>query len=140
MKRSAVPVLRGVSLDVAPVAMVFQYYALYPHMTVAENLSVPLRMRQMTFAQRFPVLGRIMPQARRLQAEIERKATSVAEALRIEHLLDRKPSQLSGGQHQRVAVMLDGELLQGAPPTRIYGDPEDRRVAELVGSPKISMI
>jgi len=68
------------------VAMVFQNYALYPHMTVAENLAFGLKMRQTE------------PKAMRARVE------TVAQSLNIAHLLDRKPRQLSGGQQQRVAL------------------------------------
>lgn len=68
------------------VAMVFQTYALYPHMTVFKNLAFPLE------------------NARVPREEIERKVHQAAKLLRIEPLLDRKPKQLSGGQRQRVAL------------------------------------
>jgi len=68
------------------VAMVFQSYALYPHMTVADNIAYPLRIRGMTPADR----------ARRVQ--------EVATALEVDRLLDRRPRQLSGGQRQRIAL------------------------------------
>jgi ABC-type sugar transport system ATPase subunit len=68
------------------VAMVFQSYALYPHMTVAENIAFPLRM------------------ARVNRAEIEKAVGEAAAKVRIDHLLDRKPGQLSGGQQQRCAL------------------------------------
>ena len=79
--------------------MVFQSYALYPHLTVAENIAVPLRMRQLTPVQR---LFGLAPRAvrRSIGAEVQ----SVAAMLRIESLLARKPAQLSGGQKQRVAL------------------------------------
>jgi multiple sugar transport system ATP-binding protein len=68
------------------IAMVFQNYALYPHMTIAENISYPLRLRKV------PVETRTA------------KIRSVSEKLRIGQLLDRMPAQISGGQQQRVAV------------------------------------
>jgi multiple sugar transport system ATP-binding protein len=68
------------------IAMVFQSYALYPHMTVAENVGYPLRVRKLDRA------------ARRAQV------LAVAESLEIDHLLDRRPAKLSGGQRQRVAL------------------------------------
>jgi multiple sugar transport system ATP-binding protein len=86
------------------VAMVFQSYALYPYMTVAENIALPLEMRRMTFAQRLPIAGRFVPGAKEGRAAIARDVTAVAAGLDIEHLLARKPSQLSGGQRQRVAL------------------------------------
>lgn len=68
------------------IAMVFQNYALYPHMTVAENIGFPLRLAKVN------------------QTEKEEQIRIVAETLGLEPLLDRKPSQLSGGQRQRVAM------------------------------------
>jgi multiple sugar transport system ATP-binding protein len=68
------------------VAMVFQSYALYPHMTVRENVAFGLKIRKTP------------------KAELEKKVAGAAETLGIDHLLDRKPKQLSGGQRQRVAV------------------------------------
>jgi multiple sugar transport system ATP-binding protein len=76
--------------DVAPgardIAMVFQNYALYPHLTVARNMGFGLKMRGMP------------------KAEIERRVRDAARILDVEHLLDRRPRQLSGGQRQRVAL------------------------------------
>jgi multiple sugar transport system ATP-binding protein len=68
------------------VAMVFQNYALYPYLTVSQNIAFPLKM------------------AGAKKAERERKAALVAERLGLERYLDRKPSQLSGGERQRVAM------------------------------------
>ncbi|HVJ35047.1 MAG TPA: sn-glycerol-3-phosphate ABC transporter ATP-binding protein UgpC [Terriglobia bacterium] len=68
------------------VAMVFQSYALYPHMSVAANMAFGLKMGGMA------------------KQEIEQRVTRVAEILQIGHLLDRKPRTLSGGQRQRVAI------------------------------------
>ena len=68
------------------VAMVFQSYALYPHMTVAENIAYPLRIRKIAPAER------------------ARMVSEVASALEVDHLLDRRPRQLSGGQRQRIAL------------------------------------
>jgi ABC-type sugar transport systems, ATPase components len=76
--------------DVPPkerdIAMVFQNYALYPHMTVFENMSFGLKIRKMP------------------KEEIRRRVNEAARILEIEHLLDRKPAALSGGQRQRVAL------------------------------------
>ena len=68
------------------IAMVFQNYALYPHMTVAENIGFALKL------------------ARRPKAEIEERVNEAARVLELGELLDRKPGQLSGGQRQRVAM------------------------------------
>ena len=68
------------------IAMVFQSYALYPHMTVRENMAFPLKLKKMP------------------QSEIEKKVAGTAEILGITEYLDRKPKALSGGQKQRVAI------------------------------------
>ena len=86
------------------IAMVFQSYALYPHMTVRQNITLPLAMRNMSFWQRLPLLDRLLRSARRLSAAHHGKVREVAALLDIETLLERKPSQLSGGQQQRAAV------------------------------------
>ena len=76
--------------DVQPkdrdIAMVFQNYALYPHMTVFDNMAFGLKLRKVP------------------KDEIKRRVTEAAKILEIEHLLDRKPKALSGGQRQRVAL------------------------------------
>lgn len=86
------------------IAMVFQSYALYPHMTVRMNITLPLMMRNMSRLERMPIMDRILPSARKKMAENAAKARSIAEMLEIDELMDRKPSELSGGQMQRVAV------------------------------------
>ncbi len=86
------------------VAMVFQSYALYPHMSVAENMSMPLVMQRLNLAERLPLLGRLMPNRSRVMTEIAAEVDAVARQLQIEGLLSRKPAQLSGGQRQRVAL------------------------------------
>mgnify|MGYP003873767499 FL=1 len=68
------------------IGMVFQNYALYPHMTVYENIAFPLKLKKLP------------------KKEIDKRVREVARFLRIEELLDRKPGQLSGGQQQRVAL------------------------------------
>src|ERR687895_1417074 len=76
--------------DLAPrqrdVAMVFQSYALYPHMTVRQNLGYGLKVRRIR------------------KAEVAKRVDEVAALLRLEELLDRRPAALSGGQRQRVAM------------------------------------
>ncbi|MDF2116054.1 ABC transporter ATP-binding protein [Roseiarcaceae bacterium H3SJ34-1] len=86
------------------VAMVFQSYALYPHMTVAANMALPLRMRRLSRWQRLPLIGPLLPGARAATARIEEEVRRTAAALEIGHVLERRPGQLSGGQRQRVAV------------------------------------
>jgi multiple sugar transport system ATP-binding protein len=86
------------------IAMVFQTYALYPHMTVAENLSLPLMMRRLNSWQRAPLFKWLLPDARRQRAAIGREIEEIAASLELVPHLDRKPAQLSGGQRQRVAL------------------------------------
>lgn len=85
-------------------AMVFQSYALYPHLTAAQNIAVPLAMRDLTTAQRLPVIGPMIPGQRARRAAIQKQVLATAKSLKIDHLLDRKPGQMSGGQRQRVAL------------------------------------
>lgn len=85
------------------VAMVFQAYALYPHLTVAENIALPLAMRGLTRWERSP-LGPLFPGARAKRAGQAAAVRNVAEMLEIGALLARKPAELSGGQKQRVAL------------------------------------
>ncbi|MDX1932920.1 MAG: sn-glycerol-3-phosphate ABC transporter ATP-binding protein UgpC [Capsulimonadales bacterium] len=91
--------------DVAPrdrnIAMVFQNYALYPHMSVYKNMSFGLELRML------PNLLRQISnpgETKKIKEEIDTRVRAAAETLSIGHLLDRKPKQLSGGQRQRVAL------------------------------------
>jgi multiple sugar transport system ATP-binding protein len=86
------------------VAMVFQSYALYPHLTARQNMAVPLVMRRMTGWQRMPFVGALVPGRRRISREIAASVEAVAESLKMTALLDRKPAAMSGGQRQRVAL------------------------------------
>lgn len=192
--------------NVAPkdrdIAMVFQSYALYPHLSVFDNIAMPLKMRMLTTLERLPVLGPLLPKYRQKRKRIRSKVKGVATLLDIGHLLQRKPSQISGGQRQRVALgramvrnpkvflmdeplsnldaklrvhmrteiaglhrklkstfiyvthdqaeamtmsdrialMIDGVLLQVGPPKQIYDNPKNLRVAEFLGNPKINLI
>jgi multiple sugar transport system ATP-binding protein len=92
------------------VAMVFQNYALYPHMSVADNLAFGLRMRQVD------------------KAKIDRQVREVARSLNIEHLLKRKPKQLSGGQQQRVAL---GRAIARQPKVFLLDEPLSNLDAQL---------
>ena len=85
-------------------AMVFQSYALYPHLTVHQNLITPLKLRDLTALERVPLFGHLMPERSKKMSTISAEVHKVAEILKIEPLLDRKPGQLSGGQRQRVAL------------------------------------
>jgi multiple sugar transport system ATP-binding protein len=86
------------------VAMVFQSYALYPHMTVFRNIATPLVMARMSLLERLPLLRALSPGRRAKMEGIARDVEATAAQLQIEALLHRKPSQLSGGQRQRVAL------------------------------------
>jgi multiple sugar transport system ATP-binding protein len=183
-------------------AMVFQSYALYPHLSTFDNIAVPLRMRRLSAIERLPLLGALLPSRRAKERGIRADVVAVAEQLEITPLLRRKPGQLSGGQRQRVAVgraivrepeaflfdeplsnldaklrvhmraelaelhrrlkttfvyvthdqaeamtmssriavMMGGELIQAGTPADIYDDPNDIRVAEFIGSPKINIL
>ena len=183
-------------------AMVFQSYALYPHLTVHQNMATPLTLRDLSFWERLPLLGALVPGRKSKIKSLDGTVIDVAKSLKIEHLRDRKPGQLSGGQRQRVAlgramvrqpvaflmdeplsnldaalrvhmraelaelhrslgvtfvyvthdqaealtmsdrmaVMMDGSILQLGPPDEIYHSPQDKRVAEFVGSPKINFL
>lgn len=85
-------------------AMVFQSYALYPHMTVADNICTPLYMRTLNFVERLPGVRWISPVTRRRIDAAHGQGRQVADMLGIDHLWGRKPAQLSGGQRQRVAL------------------------------------
>jgi multiple sugar transport system ATP-binding protein len=92
------------------IAMVFQSYALYPHMTVRENIGFPLRL------------------ARVDKAEAERRIKEAAHLLDLEELLDRKPAHLSGGQRQRVAM---GRAIVRAPKAFLMDEPLSNLDAKL---------
>ena len=92
------------------VAMVFQTYALYPHMTVAENMGFGLKMTGHP------------------KAEIDRKVAEAARILKLEPLLERKPKALSGGQRQRVAI---GRAIVRGPEVFLFDEPLSNLDAEL---------
>jgi multiple sugar transport system ATP-binding protein len=183
-------------------AMVFQSYALYPHLSVFDNIAVPLRMRRHSALARLPLLGRLVPARARTERGIREEVERVAAQLELSSLLKRKPGQLSGGQRQRVAVgraivrqpvgflfdeplsnldaklrvhmraelaqlhrelnatfvyvthdqaeamtmssriavMIEGHIVQLGTPAEVYENPQDIRVAEFVGSPKINVM
>jgi multiple sugar transport system ATP-binding protein len=95
-------VVNGLGPYERDVAMVFQNYALYPHMTVAENIGFTLRLR------------------RRPKAEVRARVGAVAETLELGSLLDRLPRELSGGQQQRVAL---GRALIREPAVFLFDEP-----------------
>ncbi|QCI68348.1 ABC transporter ATP-binding protein [Phreatobacter stygius] len=86
------------------VAMVFQNYALYPHMTVEQNIALPLVMRRLRALERAPLLGRLVPGTDQRRQAILAEVREAARLLSIGHLMQRRPGQLSGGQRQRVAL------------------------------------
>ncbi|AYG60631.1 ABC transporter ATP-binding protein [Rhizobium jaguaris] len=96
--------ISGVAAADRNIAMVFQSYALYPHLTASENIAVPLAMRRLTRVQRLPFIGALIPGQKKIRAGILRDVREMATSLKIDHLLDRKPGQMSGGQRQRVAL------------------------------------
>lgn len=83
-------------------AMVFQSYALYPHMTVRKNIAFPLKM------------------AKTPQAEIDKRVESAAQVLNLTNFLERRPGQLSGGQRQRVAI---GRAIVREPSAFLFDEP-----------------
>lgn len=92
------------------VAMVFQSYALYPHLSVFENMAFSLRL------------------ARRPKGEVDKKVREVAGILQLAEHLDKKPAQLSGGQRQRVAI---GRAIVRAPEVFLFDEPLSNLDAEL---------
>ena len=102
--------ISGMSPKDRDIAMVFQSYALYPTMTVKDNISFGLKMRKMA------------------PAAIEEEVARVAKLLQIEHLLARKPGQLSGGQQQRVAM---GRALARRPKIYLFDEPLSNLDAKL---------
>jgi multiple sugar transport system ATP-binding protein len=100
--------------DVAPkdrdIAMVFQSYALYPHLSVYDNMAFGLKLRKLS------------------KDEIKRRVNEAADILGIQDLLDRKPRQLSGGQRQRVAV---GRAIVREPKVFLFDEPLSNLDAKL---------
>ena len=109
--------------DVEPkerdIAMVFQNYALYPHMTVFDNMAFALKLRKVP------------------KAEIEQKVTEAARILDIEHLLKRKPKALSGGQRQRVAL---GRAIVRKPSVFLMDEPLSNLDAKLREHMRVELV
>ncbi len=109
-------------------AMVFQSYALYPHLTVFDNIAVPLRMRRLTAMQRLPGARYVFANVRRIERFIREDVAEVATLLDMQGLLGRKPAQLSGGQRQRVAV---GRAIVREPSAFLFDEPLSNLDAKL---------
>nr|WP_156584271.1 sn-glycerol-3-phosphate ABC transporter ATP-binding protein UgpC [Agrobacterium vitis] len=105
------PVERGI-------AMVFQSYALYPHMTVFENIAFPLRVEKMP------------------EAQIHEKIDAVAKVLQLDQRLQQKPGQLSGGQRQRVAI---GRAIVREPKIFLFDEPLSNLDAALRADMRIEL-
>jgi multiple sugar transport system ATP-binding protein len=86
------------------VAMVFQSYALYPHMSVASNIALPLSMQRLSLWERVPLVKHLSLRRRSVMRGIMKEVDAIAAQLQIDRLLERRPAQLSGGQRQRVAL------------------------------------
>ncbi len=112
--------MRGLTPAERNVAMVFQQYSLYPHLTVRQNLEFPLRS----------------PLLRTPPAEIERKVLAVAEVLQIAHKLDNKATALSGGEMQRVSI---GRALVRNPAIYLMDEPLSSLDAKLRADLRIEL-
>jgi len=121
-------VVDGIRPSARNLAMVFQSYALYPHLSAFGNMAVPLRMRRLSPLERLPLLGALLPNRRREERRIRADVEKVASQLEISHLLQRKPAQLSGGQRQRVAV---GRAMVRAPVAFLFDEPLSNLDAKL---------
>ena len=124
--------------DVEPkdrdIAMVFQNYALYPHMTVYDNMAFGLKLRKVP------------------KADIDKAVHEAAKILDIEHLLDRKPKALSTIIYvthdqteamtlgTRIVVLKDGIIQQVDTPSNLYNTPNNLFVAGFIGSPQMNLI
>ncbi|ANQ24664.1 sugar ABC transporter [Vibrio natriegens] len=100
------------------IAMVFQSYALFPHMTVKENIGFGMKINK------------------KPEADIEERVKKVATLLQIGHLLDRTPAQLSGGQRQRVAI---GRALMREPKVFLFDEPLSNLDAKLRGEMRLEL-
>ncbi len=100
------------------IAMVFQSYALYPHMTVAENIGFGLTLAKVS------------------KKDIQKRVSEVAKILQLEKLLQRKPKQLSGGQRQRVAI---GRAITRNPKVFLFDEPLSNLDASLRGQMRVEL-
>ena len=110
---------------VRDIAMVFQSYALYPHMTVYNNIAFGLRRQR---SQNSSPLAWLTTTGKKQRAEIDQRVQQVAESLLISHLLTRKPKELSGGQKQRVAL---GRAIARNPQVFLMDEPLSNLDAQL---------
>lgn len=101
------------------IAMVFQSYALYPHMTVYENMAFGLKLNKLS------------------KTEITKKVHATAEILQIQHLLQRKPKELSGGQKQRVAI---GRAIVREPKVFLFDEPLSNLDAKLRNQMRLELL
>lgn len=111
--------MRGVPPKARGCAMVFQSYALYPHWSVRENLSFPLRLRRVP------------------KSEIDRRVTAIATDLQLDTVLDRRPKALSGGQRQRVAL---GRAMAADPAIFLFDEPLSNLDAPLRASMRAEIV
>ncbi|PZV18970.1 MAG: sugar ABC transporter ATP-binding protein [Pseudanabaena sp.] len=110
---------------VRDIAMVFQSYALYPHMTVYNNIAFGLRRQRSLNSS---PLAWFAATSKKQRTEIEHRVQQVAESLQISHLLTRKPKELSGGQKQRVAL---GRAIARNPQVFLMDEPLSNLDAQL---------
>ena len=110
--------INNVSPQDRDIAMVFQNYALYPHMTVYQNIAYSLKIKKVP------------------KAEIDRRVHEVAQSLGLEDLLDRRPGQLSGGQKQRVAM---GRAIIRKPKAFLMDEPLSNLDAKLRGQMRVEI-
>ena len=115
-------VVNNVACGDRGVSMVFQNYALFPHMTVKNNIIYGLKAHKME------------------AAEINRRLEEVLEMLQLKGLEDRKPKDLSGGQRQRVAIMYRGNMEMLDTPSHVYNMPASIFCARFIGSPSMNII
>ena len=100
------------------IAMVFQNYALYPHMTVYQNMAFGLKIKKIP------------------KAEVHKKVTETAKILGLEDLMDKKPGQMSGGQRQRVAI---GRAIVRKPKVFLFDEPLSNLDAKLRGQMRVEI-
>ena len=111
--------VNGVPAKNRDIAMVFQNYALYPHMSVYKNMAFGLKLRGMA------------------KADIQRRVSTTAEMLGIESLLERLPKELSGGQRQRVAV---GRAIVRQPAVFLFDEPLSNLDAKLRVQMRVELV